>query len=588
MVRPILGAGADQSVRRGMLVLKSGSSRRALRRATSAGALILAAGLISVPAHAQALPGAVQPGRDRPGPPVPPPPDFDFSIVTPHRSAVPRAVDEVHFKLVDIKIDGATTIPASTFRPLYDGLIGKDVTLGDILDVADKIEQAYRARGYLLVRAYVPPQRVKDGIFTIHVVEGHLGSVAVQGGDNDVKKKIRGYLRPALREQPLTLSSMERGLLLANDLPGVGATGVLKASPDTPGASDLVVDVSQDPVTGGIAVDNRGSRFSGIWTVSGDVEINSIFGADQLQGLITASPTSDEQIAGTVRYRRAIGYDGLVGSLIGTITHGEPGSTLAAAGILTDSWAAGARLTYPLIRSRAETLLLDGGVTAQDATVSTSGVTPTLSHDEWRVIDLGGSYQRLLDGGVLWTSTFDAAQGLPIFGATPDDGVHILSREHGRTDFTKLTGSSRILLPLWDNFSTMLNVQGQMAFERLITGEQIAFGGTQIGRGYDPGAITGDHGFGGSAELRYDLHFNTSYLQALQPYVYVDGAKTWYMNHTASLPDQHITSVGGGFRFWMPYNITGAVEGSRTLNAVLGSDAGKQSTKLLVDLAIRF
>ncbi len=75
---------------------------------------------------------------------------------------------------------------------------------------------------------------------------------------------------------------MERGLLLTNDIPGITASGVLKPSPDTPGASDLVVDVAQPWITGGLAVDNRGSRFSGIYTVAGDVEFNSIFGADQL------------------------------------------------------------------------------------------------------------------------------------------------------------------------------------------------------------------------------------------------------------------------------------------------------------------
>jgi hemolysin activation/secretion protein len=565
------------------------SFRRSLRRAASVGVLVLAAGLAATAVEAQQLPAAVpnsdtaKPGRT--GPEIPTTPDFDFSIVAPHRSAVPRAVDEVHFKLVDIQIAGATTIPAAAFRPLYDGMIGKDITLGDILDVADKIERAYRARGYLLVRAFVPPQRVKNGIFTIHVVEGHLSNVAVDGGDNAVKRKVRAYMRPALREQPLTMSSMERGLLLANDLPGVGATGLLKASPDTPGASDLVVDVTQNPFTGGLAVDNRGSRFSGLWTLSGDVEINSIFGADQLAATVTSSPASTEQIAGSVRYRRAIGDDGLVASLVGTITHGEPGSTLAKFDVLTDSWAVGARLTYPLIRSRAETLTLDGGFTAQDATVNVAN-----SHDQWRVIDLGGSYQRSLSDGILWTSTFDAAQGLPILGATPDGSLDLSRKPGGSTTFTKLTGSSRLLLPLWGDFSTMFNVQGQLAFVRLITGEQIAFGGTQIGRGYDPGAITGDDGVGGSAELRYDFHFTNDYIKALQPYVYVDGARAWYLANKApsSLVDGHLTSVGGGFRFWLPYNVTGALEGSRTLNAVQGSDGGKQATKLLLDLAIRF
>ncbi|MEJ0027113.1 MAG: POTRA domain-containing protein [Rhizomicrobium sp.] len=541
--------------------------------------------LLAAPAAAQVLPGAVQPGRDRQGPVAPPQPDFDFSIVTPHRSAVPRAVDEVRFKLSDIKILGSVKIPPEQFRALYAGLIGKDVTLGDIIDVADGIEKAYRDKGYLLVRAYVPPQRVRDGVFTINVVEGYLGAVTVQGGDRSVRRNIDGYLKPAMLSRPPRLSTVERGLLLTNDIPGVSATGVLKPSPDKPGASDLVIDIAQPPVTGGISVDDRGSRFSGIWTVQGDVEFNSIFGADQLAATVTSSPSSLEQIAGTLRYRSAIGDDGLVGTLVGTVTHGEPGSTLSAFNVLTDSWAAGGRLTYPLIRSRAETLILDGGFTAQDARVDVAG---PISHDQWRVIDLGGSYQRTgLFGDGVWTSTFDVAQGLPILGATAN-GAPTLSRLGGHTDFTKITGTTRLLLPLFASLSAALNAQGQVAFDRLITGEQVAFGGTQIGRGYDPGAITGDHGLGGSAELRYDVRFADSFIQGLQPYVYADAAETWYMNHTLSLPNQNILSVGGGVRFWLPYNVAGAIEGAHTTHAVPGSDAGKESTKLLLDLAVRF
>ena len=550
---------------------------------------VLALGLVlalATPAGAQVLPGAVQPGRDRSGPALPTQPDFDFSIEAPHRSAVPRAVDEVHFKLSDIKISGATTITAPTFRPLYQGLIGKDITLADILNVADKIEAEYRARGYLLVRAYVPPQRVRDGIFTINVVEGYLSNVTLQGGDADTRAQIRHYLAPATASRPLTLSSIERGLLLTNDIPGISATGVLRPSPDTPGASDLVVDVAQPWIAGGVAVDNRGSRFSGIWTVSGDVEFNGVFGEDQLGITVTSAPTSLEQVAGTVRYRRAIGDDGLIGSLIASVTHGEPGSTLSAAGVLTDSYAVGPRLTYPLIRSRAETLLLDGGITVQDASVNIAGFG--ITHDQWRVFDLGGSYQQngVLGGAGVWTATFDVAQGLPFLGAT-SNGDPKASRLGAQFDFTKLTAFSRLAMPLGENFSAVVSASGQFSFSRLITGEQVSFGGTQIGRGYDPGAITGDHGIGGSAELRYDVRFTEEYLKALEPYVYVDAAQSWYRKDP-SLKNQNIASVGGGVRFWLAYNVTASLEGAHTLHAVPGSDAGKIASKILLDLSVRF
>ena len=546
------------------------------------------------PVDAQVLPGAVQPGRDRVGPAVPGQPEFDFSIVAPHRSPVPKAVDEVHFKLRDIKIVGAVRIPADRFRPLYAGLLGKDVTLSDILNVADQIEAQYRAAGYLLVRAFVPPQRVKDGVFTIDVVEGHLERVSVQGANPQTSEVIGGYLEPARAERPLTIAALERGLLLANDLPGIKATGVLRPAADTPGASDLVVDTQQPWISGGLAVDNRGSRFSGIWTISGDVEFNALFGPDQLGATITLSPSSLEQIAGQVSYRRAIGDDGLVGSLIGSITHGQPGSTLTAFNVLTDSWAVGPRLTYPLIRSRAESLILDGGFTVQDAKIGILGAP--FSHDQWRVLDIGGSYQRADVLGGLWTSTFDIAQGLPILGASQNriNGVPNpnLSRLGALIDFTKLTGYSRLAVPLASSFTVVLAAQGQYSFAPLITGEQIAFGGNQIGRGYDPGAITGDQGLGGSLELHYDWRFADSVVRTLEPYLFTDGAKTWFIQRgpakSAALLDQTIASAGGGVRIWLPYNFTAALEGARTFNPVLGSDGGKRATKSLVNLAVRF
>ena len=363
----------------------------------------------SRPPPCRTLPGAVQPGRDRPQPQAPSQPDFDFSIEAPQRSPIGRAVDQVHFTLKDIHITGAHTLPEASFRPLFEKLIGKDVKLSDILDVADKIEQAYRDRGYILVRAYVPPQRVSDGVFTINVVEGKLVNVSVQGGTPDTQDQVKAYLRRSLNVSPLPLTTMERSLLLSNDLPGVAASGVLRPSEDVPGASDVVVDVTQPRVTGGLSADNRGSRFSGLWTLNGDAEINGIFGADQLAATLTTSPDASEQIAGQVRYRTAIGNDGLIGSLIGTITHGEPGSTLASFGVDTDSWAVGPRLTYPLIRSRAQSLQLDGGLTVQEARVDILGTK--VSHDQWRVADIAITYLRSNFLGGSWLGTAGRGAG---------------------------------------------------------------------------------------------------------------------------------------------------------------------------------
>jgi hemolysin activation/secretion protein len=296
----------------------------------------------------------------------------------------------------------------------------------------------------------------------------------------------------------------------------------------------------------------------------------------------------DQQVSGQLRYRTAIGDDGLMGTLLGVVSHGAPGGSLGPAEIRTDSWAVGPRLTYPLLRTRADTLTLDGGFTVQDAKVDILGVG--INHDKWRVADISLSYSsdEFLMGN--FNTAVDVAQGLPILGATPNHSPDLSLG--GRTDFTKVTDLVRYTNTLAAPVSFAITGTGQYAFEPMITGEQILFGGTQIGRGYDPGAITGDSGAGGSFELRYDTKFTELAINDLQPYAFFDAAKVWNHERPASLGlplvDYSIESTGLGLRFWFPYNFYLDLEGARTLRGVPGSDSGEPTTKFLVDVAVTF
>lgn len=554
-----------------------------------AGAALIAAWLAAGAALGQVvprtLPGAAEPGRDRPLPEPPPDNNFDFSIETPRRSPVPRAVDELRFQLRDIKITGATVFSPEDLRALYEPIIGTEVSLGDILNIADEIEAKYRARGYIITRAYVPPQRVGDGIFTINVVEGYVNGLAVEGGDAGVRDLITSYASPVLGSKPLQLQPMERGLLLSNDLPGVTASGLLRPSPDQPGASDLAINVTEQPITGGLNFDNRGSKFTGQWTIGGDVEWNSpLHDGDQLGLNVQSSPQPSQRIQGGARYQHPIGTDGLTGSASVLISNGAPAG-IPGADLTTNSMAYGPRLSYPVIRSREQSFYLDGGFTVQDATVNVLG-GQVFSHDKWRVADLAATYTQNGFWSGNSSATVDVAQGLTILGAT-GDGSPELSRPGAKTDFTKVTGNLRRIQVLTGPVTLALNAQGQYAFAPLVVGEQITFGGYQIGRGYDPSALSGDHGLGGSAELRYDTHFEEYYVPLAQPYVFFDTAKIWdrFANSGGGLA---VASTGLGVRVTLPHNLTMGVEGARTLKAVPGSDSGHEATKLLFNAAARF
>lgn len=532
------------------------------------------------------LPNTVQPGRDQPLPlPVAPDSDFDFSIQAPKRTPVPRAADELTFTLRDITITGTTVYSAASLRPLYEPLIGREVKLADIIAVADAVEAKYREAGYILTRAFVPPQRVGDGVFTLSVVEGFVKALDVEGGNEAAQDRVKAYLQPVLAAHPLDIHTMERALLLANDMPGITASGLLRPSPDTPGASDLVVTLTQSAMSGGFYTDNRGSKFAGPVTIRGDVAINGLItGNDQLTASLSSVPDGLEKMAAQLRYSHPLGNEGMILSLVASGTYGEPGSTLTPLNVITKSYAAGPRLRIPLLRSRAESLFLDTGLNWQYAEVTT--FAGLLSHDQWRTADASLTY--IENGFLNGTSslTFGIEQGLPILGASPN-GSPELSRAGADTDFTKLTTSLRRGQILSGPLNLALNATGQYSFAPLISGEQAAYGGDSIGRGYDPSVLQGDHGVGGSAELRYDLRFNDSLILSAQPYVFYDRARVW--NRTGGvLGGATLSSTGVGVRAQLPYEISAGLEFAQTLSSLANNDDGRLTSRILFNAGVRF
>jgi hemolysin activation/secretion protein len=533
------------------------------------------------------LPNTVLPGHEQSLPlPIAPESDFDFSIQAPKRTPVPRAADELTFTLRDITITGTTVYSAESLRPLYDALIGREVKLADIIAVADAIEAKYREAGYILTRAFVPPQRVGNGVFTLSVVEGFVKALDVEGGNEAAQNQVKAYLQPVLAAHPLDIHTMERALLLANDIPGITASGLLRPSPDTPGASDLVVTLTQSTMSGGVGIDNRGSKFAGPWTIRGDAAINGLItGNDQLLASLSSTvPSSIEKRTGQLRYSHPLGSSGTILSLLASGTRGEPGSTLAPLNVITKSYAVGPRLRIPLLRSRAESLFLDTGLNWQYAEVTSVGLS--VSHDQWRTADASLTY--IENGFLNGTSslTFGIEQGLAIFGASPN-GSPDLSRAGADTDFTKLTASLRRGQILSGPLNLAFTATGQYSFAPLITGEQAAYGGDSIGRGYDPSVLLGDHGIGGSVELRYDLRINDSFILSAQPYTFYDRARVW--NRTGGVNGgATLSSTGFGVRAQLPHEISAGLEFAQTLSSLASNDDGRLTSRILFNAGIRF
>jgi hemolysin activation/secretion protein len=545
---------------------------------------------VAAPAPPVALPGTIEPGRTPlPQLPAVQAPDFELTIESLRRAAGPEAGEQLSFRLNGVSVEGAHAIPASRFTPLYAKLIGHEVKLSDIAGIADAIETDYRTAGYLLTRVYVPPQRVHDGIFTITVVEGYIAGVAVVSSERKplvgagIDSLAHGYFSEVLRERPATNAAIERAMLLANDLPGRTAAGLLRPAADTPGASDLVVTEKPQPFAPTLSIDNRTSRYAGPVLVHlGAAIAPGLLAGDWLAGSFTATPNSAERLEGALSYAFPVGGNGAVVGVDASGTYGEPGDVLSALSLVTNSYSAGLRLHYPLLRSRARSLYVESGFAAHSADVATLG--KPFSHDDWRTVDASLIFAE--NGWLSGASSvaLTVTQGLPILGATRS-GAPQLSRPGAAADFTKISLVARRLQRLAGPFSLSVLVQGQYAFAPLVAGEQIAFGGDSIGRGYDPAALLGDHGIGGTVELRYDRAFQDSWVKTAQPYVFSDSGAVW--NRIGSnAGNSRLEALGGGVRLGLVHRITASLELAKEVWSVQANDNGRKAFRVLFELGI--
>lgn len=531
------------------------------------------------------LPPAADPARALERPPAPPPSaapeaQLDFQVNTPRRSSDPRAVDQLRFAVKDIIVDGATQFPRERIEALIAGLRDKMVGLREITAVAEAIEALYRGEGFILSRAFVPPQKVGDGIFRIQVVEGYVKNVLIEGGSAVVRERVAAMVERIKDSRPTRIGVMERALLLANDLPGAKVQSVLRPS-DTPGAADIVVTVEETPLQASLSATNRGSKYTGPWSAQVEVtENNALDLGEQISLGASATSQFSEQKSVNLRSALPLGTEGLIVGLDASYSRGAPGDQLKLFDTRATSYATTLRASYPVLRGRLESLFVEGSASVKASDVETLGVP--FSRDRWRTAELRLSYSELgfLDGAT--AVSLGLTRGLGLSG-----GSVAPSRLDANGHFTKFSGEVRRIQPLFDGISLSANLFGQYSLNPLLSGEEFGAGGARVGRGYDPSEITGEHGLGAALELRHDWGFEESWINGLQLYGFYDTARIWNKQAVGGDLKQNLASTGGGLRFGFDQGISLGVEYAQPLTKLSNQPKDKPA-RILIDFGIRF
>ena len=430
------------------------------------------AGLWAADAMAQALPGAADPSRVedlfQPGPePLSEPePEVAPGVDGP---VAPEGAEELRFVLREIRFEGATVFSEADFQPLYADLIGTEVSAADIFAIAQRAKAQYRAAGYVLSQVVVPAQPIEDGVITLAAVEGFVDVVTIEGDVRGDRAILEAYGEAIRAERPLTAATLERYLLLAGDLAGAEASGVLSQSRTTSGASDLAIVLEHDPVDGFGNIDNRGSEFIGPYLATAGVTANSPFGFYEQFSLLASTSFEFEELAfvqGEVAV--PVGTEGTTLSFRASASRSEPDEifTLVGTDPESESVSGTVSVQHPFIRSREENLRGGLSFTVRDSQTEQDILGFRLTTADDRVVVARARLTYDFVDNLLGVNLLDVevSQGLDVFNATDGtDPGDTTSRANARPDFTLVNITASRLQRLAQGLGLLVEVRGQIS-----------------------------------------------------------------------------------------------------------------------------
>lgn len=465
------------------------------------------------------------------------------------------AQSDLTFRLTGIQIEGVPDGYDAGLRNTYADRVGREIPVGDICLIRDKIAHALLSQN-LLARVEIPAQKIEDGTAKIIVEPGHFQSVVVVGEGRSIAL-VRSILAPLEELRYIDLDVAQRYLLLASDLPGVEIAPVIRAGTER-GGLQLEVHVRQRTMRASLGVNNLNSKSQG--RVSGYVRVDFMGLAglgDQTSFIVSSTSDFEELQVYQILESLHLGSNGLVLRGSATLANGRPGGQVSVLDLRTRSFLGNVELNYPLIRHRRHNLNLAGGLDIVAQRTKAFRTIP-LSDEKLRVVYArisGNVSSRFGARPASISGSLEVRKGLSTLGAS-ENGDADLSRADSDPQAFVLRGSANGQILLAPSVSLAVSAMGQYTADPLLSFEQLGVGNLSIGRGYDPNAVPGDRGIAGSVEARFGPFPVGS--TTLAPFAFYDHARTTALG--ANGYSITLRSAGGGVRM----NLFGPVNAAIT------------------------
>jgi len=483
------------------------------------------------------------------------------------KKEVPAAAPLVSKEKVLVKqinVTGVALLKENEVNNIIAGYTNKEITLGDMQKVADLITDAYRQKGYITSRAYLPPQKIETGILEVRVVEGITGDFDIKG--NRYFKKALYRNKIALKKaEPFNYEVLRKGLSRINELPDRNIKAVLAPGKE-PGTTDVALEVKDRlPIHIGFDWDNYGSRYVNYNRYRTTITDNNLSGLDDVFVLQYQLSEGENYKLLNFRYLLPITRDLKLGFFLADskidLRREYEDENLNGRG-KTRYYSIYA--TQALIDKENVNLNLNLGFDYKDI-LNFQGGNLT-SRDLMRVIktsldaDFTDSQGRTIVNNELSWGIGNIMGGI----ASRDDSS---SRSGAGGEFFKDTLGLLRLQKMPFSSTLLWKNQFQFSPNILTSAEEFQIGGVINVRGYPAAEVVGDRGFSSTLELSMPPYLcpknikvpfsQAKFYDALRIVTFYDWGNTHLRRPTATEEkNKTLKAAGFGFRFYLPENFS--------------------------------
>ncbi len=397
------------------------------------------------------------------------------------------------------KFSGALHVSEDKLLSRVGSYAGKSHSFAELQKISSLITKAYREEGYFVARAYIPKQDMKDGILEIAIIEGNYGDFKLTNTSLVNNERVQGMLDDVKGDNIVSTNTLERAMLIINDTPGAKVTGADVMPGKKVGTSDFAIKTEEtNPYSAYILGDNYGSKYTGRYRVNIGLSANSPLGYGDKFGINGVISTETDLKNGKVYYNVPLMDNGLRGELSAAKTTYSLGDDYEALDALGHSTTLEASLSYPLIRTREETLRLSLGYAHKTMQDEAGGALPDQKESD--AFNLGATYTKsCLFFGLNSTTTANLTFTL----GELDSPANLDTDGH----YSKVTGSIEKAIELSPTYALTTSVRFQKALnhKNLDGSEDFSLGGAYGVRAFPDGEHSAENGYIFGAELSYTL-----------------------------------------------------------------------------------